>query len=57
MKFLTTVKVMRTIFPYDDGWGTVIKHPFKPDAVVDHGLTKEAAELSAKQIRLTLKGD
>lgn len=51
MKFLTKVKVMKTIWPYPEGWGVVIKRPFKVDTVVDVGLSKEEAEERAEQIR------
>ncbi len=55
MKLLTKVKVIKTIWPYDEGWGVVIKRPFKPDTIVDTGLSKEEAESRAKSVRRDLK--
>ena len=57
MKFLKKVKVVKTIWPYPEGWGVVITQPFKPDTVLDTGLTKEEAEVMAESTRKELKDD
>ena len=51
MKFLRKVKVVKTIWPYSEGWGVVITQPLKPDTVLDTGLTKEEAETLAELTR------
>lgn len=54
---LKRVKVIRTIWPYNEGYGVVITHPFKADTILDTGLTKEEAETMAESTRKGLKGD
>ena len=52
---LSKVKVVRTIWPYEAGWGVVIKHPFKVDVLIDSGLEKEEAEERGALIKQQLK--
>lgn len=53
--FFPRVKVMRTIFPYEDGWGVVIKQFGKADTVLETGISKEEAEQIAITERLRIK--
>jgi len=55
MSILTSVKVMKTIWPFAEGYGVVISHPFKRDTICCHGLSKEDAEEHAKTVKKDLK--
>ena len=55
MNMLSKVKVVRTIWPYEDGWGVVIKHPFKVDVLIDSGIEREEAMERAALIKQQLK--
>lgn len=37
-------KVVRTVWPYPDGWGVVLSSVFEPDTVVVSGLSRTHAE-------------
>lgn len=53
--FSPKVTIIRTIWPYEEGWGVVIKQFGKPDTVLETGLSEERAKAIAKQERKRLK--
>jgi hypothetical protein len=49
--FKPTYRVIKTIWPYDDGWG-VIKEQFnRPLTVCSQGLTKKQAQEDLKECK------
>tara|TARA_R110002167_G_scaffold366093_1_gene592987 strand:- start:3944 stop:4105 length:162 start_codon:yes stop_codon:yes gene_type:complete len=50
--FKATYRVVRTIWPYDDGWGVVKEQFSKPITVLSSGLTKKQAEDDLESLEL-----
>ena len=48
--FKPAYRVIKTIWPYDDGWGVIREQFNKPLTVCSHGLTKEEAEIDLEEL-------
>ena len=49
--FSKTYKILRTIWPYDEGYGVLITKFGDDDIVYCHGLTKEECEQIVKELK------